>query len=79
MESHPNLQIYFYHDDDVDIYINGIPAASETGFTINYSTLNIAPKALEVMKPGSTVTVAVHCHQYSGGQGIDVGFADVIE
>jgi len=31
------------------------------------------------MKPGSKILVAVHFHQTEGGQGIDVGLADVTE
>ena len=29
------------------------------------------------MNPGAKVLVAVHCHQIEGGQGINVGLADV--
>jgi hypothetical protein len=74
---HPNLQIYLYHDDDAEIYINGMLAAKERGFLTNFSTLEIAPEVRATLKPGENVTVAVHCHQFTEGQGIDVGFADV--
>jgi len=34
---HPNLQFFVYHDDDVEIYVNGIPAAQEGGYIPTYN------------------------------------------
>jgi len=76
---HPNLQFLSYHDEDVEIYVNGIPAAHEGGFTTSYVLLEISREARAVMKPGAKITVAAHCHQTTGGQGIDIGLADVTE
>lgn len=70
-----NLQFYVYHDDDVEIYINGFPAASEAGFVINYEALAISSAARVVLQPGAQITLSVHCHQFGGGQGVDVGLA----
>jgi hypothetical protein len=33
---HPNLQFLVYHDEDVEIYVNGVLAAEEGGFTVSY-------------------------------------------
>ena len=76
---HPDLQFIAYHDEDVAIHVNGIPAAQEGGFTTNYVPLEISRVARAAMKPGSKILVAVHFHQTEGGQGIDVGLADVTE
>jgi Domain of unknown function (DUF4965)/Domain of unknown function (DUF5127)/Domain of unknown function (DUF1793)/Domain of unknown function (DUF4964) len=76
---HPNLQFIAYHDEDVEIYVDGILAAQDDGFTTSFVPLEISSEARAVMKPGAKVMVAVHCHQTEGGQGIDVGFADVTE
>jgi hypothetical protein len=71
-----NLRFYVDHDEDVEIYVNGVFASSEPSFTSSYVPLDIEPAALQLLKPGATVTVAVHCHQTEGGQNIDVGLVE---
>jgi hypothetical protein len=78
-DSYSNLQFYAYHDEDIEIYVNGEPAASEDGFTTGYVPLEISPAAKALLKPGSRVLLAVHCHQTTGGQNVDVGIANVTE
>jgi hypothetical protein len=74
-----NLQFLVFHDEDVEIYVNGVLASSEAGFITTYDTLPINADALALLKPGAKVLLAVHCHQTTGGQGIDVGLANVTE
>jgi hypothetical protein len=78
-KTYSDLQFYAAHDEDVEIYVNGILASSEPGFTSSYVPLDIRPAALALLKPGATVLVAVHCHQTEGGQNIDVGLVSVEE
>ena len=73
----PHLEFYSAHDEDVEIYVNGILASTDSGFTTSYEPLEIRPAALEQLKPGAKVIVAVHCHQTVGGQNIDVGLVNV--
>lgn len=73
----PNLQFYVYHDEDVEIYVNGQLAASEAGFTTSYVPLEINQAAKSLLKPGARVLLAVHCHQTTGGQNIDVGIVNM--
>jgi len=77
--NHPNLQFLVYHDEDIEVYVNGELAASEAGFASNYVPLDIIPAARALLKPGATVTLAVHCHQTEGGQNVDVGLVDIAE
>jgi hypothetical protein len=72
------LQFYVDHDEDVEIYVNGVLASKDAGFTTSYVTLDIRPAARALLKPNATVTLAVHCHQTEGGQNIDVGLANVM-
>lgn len=74
-----NLQFYVYHDEDVEIYVMGVLAASEGGFVNGYEPLTINPAALALLKPGAQITLAAHCHQTGGGQNIDIGLANVVE
>ena len=75
--SFSNLQIQAYHDEDMEVYINGVLAASTTGYDTTYDFFDIAPAALAQLSPGATVQFAVHCHQTVGGQDIDVGLVNI--
>jgi hypothetical protein len=75
----PNLAFMVYHDEDVDIYVDGIPAATEAGFNNGYEALEISPEAQALLKPGATVTLAAHVHQTVGGQGFDMGIASIAQ
>ena len=74
-----NLQLLTYHDEDIEVYINGLLAGSQGGFITGYEPMPIRPAALALLKPGETITLAVHCHQTTGGQGVDVGLVNVEE
>jgi len=72
------VQFVVYHDEDVEIYVDGVLASSEAGFFPNYKPLPISDEARALLKPGALITVAAHCHQTTGGQNLDIGLANVI-
>ncbi len=74
-----HLQLLVYHDEDVEVYIDGVLAASEAGFVNSYEPMDISAAAKKLLKPGGRFTFAVHCHQTVGGQGVDVGLVEVVE
>jgi Glutaminase A six helical-hairpin domain/Domain of unknown function (DUF5127)/Domain of unknown function (DUF4964) len=74
-----HLQFLIYHDEDAEVYVDGVLAASETGYVTSYQAVEIPAAAQARLKPGAKVLIAVHCHQTGGGQGIDVGVIDVVE
>jgi hypothetical protein len=71
-EDIPRMKLHVFHDEDAEIYLNGALAARLTGFITDYGLFEISSVAASALKPGEN-TIAVHCHQTTGGQGIDVG------
>ena len=61
-----------HHDEDAEVYLNGVLAAQADSFAMNYFETNINQDAAATLKPGVN-RMAVHCHQTGGGQYIDVG------
>jgi hypothetical protein len=69
------LQLTIQHDDDADIYINGVLAARLPGAN-RYETIELPKAVLATLKPGRNV-VAIHCRDTGGDQFIDAGFVTV--
>lgn len=67
-----NPQLLLHHDDDVEVYLNGVLAFKEKGYYTEYKDAPIAPEALATLHPGKNL-LAIHCHQHTGGQFIDAG------
>jgi len=70
------LAIGAYHDEDLEVYVNGILATSASGFVTEHAVLPLTEAGKAAFKPGKNV-LAVHCHQTTGGQYIDVNIIDV--
>ena len=70
-----NPMLRIFHDEDAEIYLNGILAAKVEGFTGNYVDVPLSKASVAALKTGVN-TIAVHCHQTQGGQFIDVGIVD---
>lgn len=70
------LQLQLYHDDDAEVYLNGVPAFSAGGANNSYEQFPITRAALTSLKPGKNV-VAVHVRDTGGEQYMDLGLVRV--
>jgi hypothetical protein len=67
------LNFDVYHDEACQIYINGVLAATATGYTTSYVMLPVNPAGQAALMQNTTNLIAIHCDQTTGGQEIDAG------
>ncbi len=67
-----------HHDEDAEIWLNGVPVLQVPGYTGGYRHIIFDAAARAALKPGRNV-LAVHVHQTRGGQYIDVGIDEVLD
>ncbi len=68
------IALRIHHDEDVQVFLNGIEVLRREGFSTEYDSVEIPATAVQ---SGRNV-IAVHCHQTSGGQYIDVGIDAIV-
>jgi hypothetical protein len=66
------LVLHLFHDEDVEIRVNGRPLLKERGFVTTYLDRSLTEAQKALFRPGAN-TLAVSCRQSGGGQGIDLG------
>ena len=67
------LMVRYYHDEDLEVYINGILAYKVEGYMVGYENRPLTPAARKAIKPSADNILAVHCRQTTGGQYVDAG------
>ncbi|QEG38339.1 glycoside hydrolase family 2 protein [Roseimaritima ulvae] len=70
---HPALLIH--HDEDAEVYINGQRVLAVSGWSVDYAVVELPEQHHQTLRAGENL-LAVHCHQNTGGQYIDVQVVD---
>ncbi|MCX6141727.1 MAG: hypothetical protein NTZ35_00765, partial [Ignavibacteriales bacterium] len=76
-EQFTSLHFRLHHDEDAEVYINGVLAGTYGGYTSEYEEVPLTSAGRDAIKPGRNA-IAVHCKQTRGGQYIDVGIVDLL-
>jgi len=66
-----SLALEIHHDEDVEVYLNGVEIYRAKGHLVDYEAVLLEAKALNALQTGKNI-LAVHCKQTGGGQYIDV-------
>jgi len=70
------LKLLMHHDEEVEVFINGKLACEKSGYTADYQGASLSDSAKQSLESTGN-TIAVHCHQSTGGQYVDVGIATI--
>ena len=72
------LLFRLHHDEGAELFINGVLAATVTGFTTSYGFTPMTTAGQNAVVVNGNNVLAVHCHQTTGGQYIDAGIFDAV-
>jgi autotransporter-associated beta strand protein len=68
-----NLVFNVFHDEDCELYLNGVLAGSASSYVTGYGHVAMNAAGQNAVVANANNVLAVHCHQTTGGQGIDAG------
>lgn len=65
-----SLSLDIHHDEDVEVYLNGLLVFEAKGFLKDYELVVLGEEAVRALQTGRNI-LAIHCHQNGGGQYVD--------
>ena len=71
------LRLLMEHDDDVEVYLNGMLLTRQTGFNSQYAFFTIPPTAKQALHAGDNV-LALHAKSPQGGEYLDAGLYETV-
>jgi len=72
------LVLKLYHDDNVEVYLNGEKVYSVIGWTSDYKLIPLSDKFKNRLKEGENV-LAIHCANTAGGGFLDAGLVQEVK
>ncbi|BAU55120.1 glutaminase family protein [Mucilaginibacter gotjawali] len=69
------LVLKLYHDDNVEVYLNGEKIYNTTGWTSDFKLIPLKEKIKNKLRQGANV-LAIHCANTAGGAYLDAGLVD---
>jgi hypothetical protein len=72
------LVLKLYHDDNVEVYLNGTEVYNVTGWTSDFKLIPLKDKFKNKLRNGENV-IAIHCANTAGGSWLDVGLVDEVK
>jgi hypothetical protein len=72
------LLLLLKHDDNVEVYINGIPAYNCNCWTDEYKPQELSAEVKASLKKGKNL-IAIHCANTAGGQHLDFGLVNELK
>ena len=71
------LRLLMEHDDDVEVYLNGVLLTRQTGFNSKYDFFPIPPEARQALRAGDNL-LALHARSPQGGEYLDAGLYETL-
>jgi Domain of unknown function (DUF4965)/Domain of unknown function (DUF1793)/Domain of unknown function (DUF5127)/Domain of unknown function (DUF4964) len=72
------LFLKLYHDDNVEVYLNGVKIYSNVGWTSDFELIPLKDEVKNKLKKGVNL-LAIHCANTAGAAWLDAGLVDLVK